>query len=83
MYVIMAYEMSVILAYVMSFILAYVMYVILACILSTILALNEKSQNSFCFDFKSGTNLLFLLVFELGLVAILIFFGARFKSNNF
>ena len=50
------YVMVFIVLYEMSVIVAYVMYAILLCILSTILALNDKSHNSFGFDFKSGTN---------------------------
>ena len=47
-----------------------------------LLSLNDKSQNSFGFDFKYGTNYFFFLVFELGLVPTQIFFSAGFKSNN-
>ena len=41
-------------------------------------ALNDKSHNPFGFDFESGTNLFFFLVFELGLVPTQIFYRCRF-----
>ena len=42
-------------------------------------SLNDKSQNSFGFEFKSGKYYVFFLVFELGLVSTQICLRCRFQ----